>query len=395
MRAVTTAWIFAFFAMAFFSPVVLVAEPGPKSCECPKLDCGPCMEEQGLTFYSEKCGDNNSQVRSCTRPTCVVLQDPPASCANKPRQPASVLPGSAIPQVSSQTPIRGPVIGIVKVVDGVAWLKLPDGSRRPVEAGTEIHERDSLQTEKSGKVNVEFKDGNLVQIQNDSMVRISEYEMNEGKRKAVIDLLKGQLRNQVKQKYNGTTSSYQVKTKTAVAGVRGTDFVVEYREGEKIETEIKTIEGQVVFANKDFSQSLEIRAGQQARYVVAANEIFGKEEMNEFVARGYMTPLHKMSAKEIEFLMRATTLVATNRKTATAAKSAQICSSPSADLNQCSFTCVNNPKGEKICRTELENVSCVRKRCNANGEWSEESRLPAAFREQCGPKGVKIAPCDY
>lgn len=361
------------------------------TCECPKLDCGPCKEEQGMTFYSEKCGEGGTQVKSCARPTCVDMENPAPSCKNKARTPAST-DGA---KVADKAPVaRGPAIGQIKAINGAAWLKLPDGSKVAVELGANIHEHDSLSTDKTGKVSIEFKDGNLVQVQADTMVRIDQYEMNEEKRKAVIELLKGQLRNQVKQKYNGHTSTYQVKTKTAVAGVRGTDFVVSYNVGEKIETEIRTIEGKVVLANKDYSQSLEVSAGEQSSYVVASNEVFGQEEINEFVARGYMTPVYRMNEKELAQLVNGTKVSETVARN-TAATKVNICANPKAELNQCSWTCQNNPKGEKTCRTDLPKVNCVRHRCNANGEWAEESRLPASFRESCAPNAVKVAPCDY
>ncbi|MGE0762317.1 MAG: FecR domain-containing protein, partial [Bdellovibrionales bacterium] len=352
------------------------------------LDCGPCKEEQGLTFYSEKCGPGGQQVKSCARPTCVALENPPPTCAEKARTPASQDQKNMVQATHS----RGEQIGQIKVVEGKAWLKLPDGSKLPVGVGHALHERDSLQTDKAGKVFVEFKDGNLIQVQNDTVVKVSEYEMAEEKRKAVIELLKGQLRNQVKQKYNGQTTTYQVKTKTAVAGVRGTDFVVTYQEGERVETVIKTIEGRVMLANKDYSQSLEVAAGEQASYVVASSDVFGQDEINEFVARGYMTPVHRMNAREIQALMKNTS---TNVARQTATVKQMICSTPKAELNQCSWTCQNNPKGEKTCRTDLPQVNCLRRRCNANGEWAEESRMPASFHEQCAPAGFKVAPCDY
>lgn len=390
-RALTPC-LFAATALFLTPTYSVLADPSPGNCECPKLDCGPCAEEQGLTFYSEKCGPSEAQVKSCARPTCVPLENPPATCQSKTRAPQSQ-PATAA-KTPVQTPERGGVIGVVKSVEGVAWLKFPDGTKQPVAASLEIRERDSLQTEKNGRVHVEFKDGNLVQVQNDSIVRVTEYEMNEDKRKAVIELLKGQMRNQVKQKYNGTTSSYQIKTKTAVAGVRGTDFVVDYKEGDKVETQIRTIEGKVVLANKDFSQSLEVGAGDQGSYVVAANEVFGQDEINDFVARGYMTPVYRMSTKEIEQLVKSTSAPGAGSRQAAAVKH-NICASPKAELNQCAWSCQNNPKGEKTCRTDLPQVNCLRRRCNANGEWSEESRMPSSFQEKCDPIGTKVAPCDY
>lgn len=363
------------------------------SCECPKLDCGSCMEEQGLTFYSEKCGPDGTQVKSCARPTCVAMENPPATCADKPKAQAEAVTPSSAPATSKEQ--RGGEVAAVKSLEGSAWLKLPDGSKVAVIVGMAVYEKDTLQTEDGGKVALEFKDGNVTHVQSGSAMKVNQYDLAAEKRKAVLDLLKGQIRNQVKQKYNGETTSYQIRTKTAVAGVRGTDFVVSYSEGEKVETEIKTIEGKVVLASQDFSQSLEVSAGQQAAYVVAANAVFGEDDISEFVARGYMTPVYKMSEAEVRKLNLGTLVGRANSREIASVKK-MICNEPKAELNQCVWACSgNNPKGEKTCRTDLPEVSCVRKRCNANGLWAEETRLPAAFKEQCPPTSHKIAPCDY
>lgn len=383
-------WILLASLMAFVGLPGLTPAADLASCECPKLDCGQCAEEQGLTFYSEKCGADGAQVKSCARPTCVPLENPPTSCKSVPKQ-ADVSKSSEPAKKAVQE--RGAEVATVKTLVGSAWVKLPDGTRNPAAVGTVIRERDTLETEPTSKLEVEFKDGNVVHVQSESKVRVNEYELAAEKRKAVLDLLKGQIRNQVKQKYNGETSSYQIRTKTAVAGVRGTDFVASYNEGDKVETEIKTIEGKVVLASKDFSDSLEVSAGQQAAYVVASNSVFGDDDINEFVARGYMTPVYKMSEAEVKKLAAATMVSKASAREVAALK--KICNEPKGELNQCQWKCENNPKGEKTCRTDLQQVSCIRKRCNANGLWAEETRLPAALSEQCQAKDTKVAPCDY
>jgi hypothetical protein len=389
-------WLAALLLVCGAALYVPAGTAGPEevSCECPKTDCGQCAEEQGLTFYSEKCGPGLTKVKSCARPTCVALENPPPSCKKADAAAGDAARKPALAEQPKKNLERGPLIGTIKAVEGEAWLKWPDGNKEKIAVGMALHERDTLQTERAGKVHVEFKDGNLVQVQNDSMVKIDQYEMAEEKRKAVINLLRGQIRNQVKQKYNGQTSSYQIKTKTAVAGVRGTDFVAGFKEGEKLETEIKTLEGKVVLANQDYSQSLEITEGQQAAYVVAASSVFGQDEINEFVARGYMTPVYKMTDAELAKLDAGTRVGETGKREIAAAKK-MICKEPKAELNQCSWHCENNPKSEKSCRTDMPDVSCVRRRCNANGEWAEETRTPASSKDQCASHGFKVAPCDY
>lgn len=74
----------------------------------------------------------------------------------------------------------------------------------------------------------------------------------------------------------------------------------------------------------------------------------------------------------------------------------QICPKPGGKLNECSWSCLNNPKGEKNnCLANKPGVSCVRRRCNANGIWSEETPLDAsAALLKCKAKPY-VSACDY
>src|SRR5512135_1717307 len=136
------------------------------SCHCPTTECGPCMEEQGLTFYSQKCGLNLDKVKSCARPTCVPMENPPLECAKaaaaKPATPTA--PTAAEPaKTQPQAPVaseRGASIGTVKAIRGTAWLRFPDGTKEVLNVGASIHEKDTVLTDKGGGVQIEFADTN-------------------------------------------------------------------------------------------------------------------------------------------------------------------------------------------------------------------------------------------
>lgn len=74
----------------------------------------------------------------------------------------------------------------------------------------------------------------------------------------------------------------------------------------------------------------------------------------------------------------------------------QVCRFPIGKLNECSWTCLKNPAGSKgKCLTSKPGVSCVRRRCNANGIWGEEYTLqPDEGALKCRSTAV-VAPCDY
>jgi hypothetical protein len=73
-----------------------------------------------------------------------------------------------------------------------------------------------------------------------------------------------------------------------------------------------------------------------------------------------------------------------------------ICEQPNGKLNQCAWICENNPKKEKkVCRLENPEVHCLRKRCNANGEWAEETEISKEKAASvCGVQPT-VKDCDY
>ena len=247
-----------------------------------------------------------------------------------------------------------------------------------------------------------FDDGNVANIKPNSKLKLDQYEMGENN-KAILNLIKGKVRSKVKQKYKGNKSSYfEVKTKAAVAGVRGTDFVVEHDEGQRIITKVSTFEGAVELKGKMAAkdEGAEIAAGHQASFIVASadqSEIFSDDEINSFIARGYMTPVYSLSKEELAQLQLLTEVgEPIERQIASANQdSGSICEKPAGDINQCAWFCQNNPKGQSRCRTDLPQVNCLRRRCDGNGNWTDENRLPANFFDRCQPYGHKVAPCDY
>ncbi len=73
-----------------------------------------------------------------------------------------------------------------------------------------------------------------------------------------------------------------------------------------------------------------------------------------------------------------------------------LCEKPFGKINQCAWIC-QGPLGKKFktCPTEKANVECVRRRCDANGNWTDPYSLPKdAGKLKCGAKPL-VAPCDY
>tara|TARA_B100000749_G_C18450156_1_gene476115 strand:+ start:24571 stop:25572 length:1002 start_codon:yes stop_codon:yes gene_type:complete len=299
-------------------------------------------------------------------------------------------------------------VATVQKFRGSAWVKSALNKKSTIQKDMKIYETDTIITGSKSAVVLIFNDLNRVFIHADTEVQITEYTQAKEKkrRRALLDLKKGKLRSSVKQKYeNSQQSFYRVRSKSAVAGVRGTDFVVEISSGTKQETKISTLSGEVGLSGRfEDAKVVSVPNGHRASFVVntADNSMFDDSEKREFAAKGYLTPVYKMSdhqVKEITYEMSIARFDAPEKKPKKEVKpkmvSSDVCQSPSAQLNQCLWTCSGNPKGQNECRIDLPSVSCVRKRCNANGEWKEETRIPASESFQCPAEGYTVKACDY
>lgn len=296
----------------------------------------------------------------------------------------------------TDAPAAAEVIGRVKVMQAPVAVISASGKRTPVDVQeeAEVHETDTVEAGTGGTALITFVGGNQVHVHPDTSLEVKEYKNPESapSRKALLNLIKGKIRNQVKQKYNSETSSYRVMTKAAVAGVRGTDFVVTHSESTSaIETRVETLSGMVVLADRNESESRQVGRGLGAAYVIAAAK---DKSVSPFVKRGKFTPVYKISSLALGALDENSRVDVAKRSTAPVEE--DICDNPKGLFNQCAWTCKNNPKGEKTCRTDLPQVQCVRVRCNGNGKWSDESRLPAATSTtMCPARGWTVKACDY
>lgn len=348
------------------------------TCDCPKLACEPCSVERGTTFYSEKCGPKNSKVKSCGRPTCIPILEPTAACpipperGSKPTEPVVVAP----PKSGEPTAAKavGAKVGQVRVIQGTVAIVNDEGQRTQVTADSEIHETDTIESGPDGKAVVEFQGGNKVHLHPETSLQVKEFKEpgSEDSRKALLSLIRGKIRNQVKQKYNGKTSYYRVQTKAAVAGVRGTDFVMEYKTDGRLESKVETLEGRVVLSNLDETKTREILRGEGAS-VIAQTDGGGESILSE---------VYKMSPEALQKLEEESSVdlakAAVPKPKKSKSREAFICEIPKGRFNDCKW--------------ELTDGACLRSRCNANGAWAESTPVSG---DLCTPKGPQVKVCDY
>ena len=378
------------------SPIRAMAEE-EVSCVCEESSCKACEVETNLTFYTSKCGPNNSRVKSCKKPTCVPVDNMKQCIADLERDSKAV---ENVAKKDSRT--NAPIValnpvGSVTNSEGNAKVIRASGTQEVASNNLEVYEGDTVLTESGGKVRVQMKDKNVINVASESRVVIEQQQndMASGKHKTMLNLMYGKLRAQVAKsnKYDGKENTFNVKTKAAVAGVRGTDFVTSFTPGSKTwSTEIHTFEGKVEFGGDTLQQKVTVAGGQKANFSITSppdGEITDVQ-LKSFIEKGVLSDPTAMKDDEIQKLDIATDFKAAQSAVAPApqksvkeAKVSALCSEPKGEFGTCSFTCEGNPSGESKCRTDMKDVRCVRRVCNANGQWANPMNLPKSYGSFC------------
>jgi hypothetical protein len=124
---------------------------------------------------------------------------------------------------SAQADAVGRLTQVEGRVDILRAGKLP---AIPVKMNDEVQTGDILRTKSKSKAQVTFIDSSTLTIAPESRVGIESYMFNasQNKRNAVVELFQGLAQVAVSKIFKATEPDFVVKTKTAIMGVRGTDF---------------------------------------------------------------------------------------------------------------------------------------------------------------------------
>ena len=127
------------------------------------------------------------------------------------------------------------------------------GKESAAATGSKICSGDTVTACKDSRAKIKMEDGNELNISPDSKIVIEtyQYDASANKKKVLLNVLKGKVRATTKTEnmYNdkakdGQANAFQVRTKSAVAGVRGTDFLTGYDQKSNTTT-IVTFRGKV------------------------------------------------------------------------------------------------------------------------------------------------------
>ena len=156
--------------------------------------------------------------------------------------------------------------GVVLISKGKVKITSTSGAEKNGAIGLDVFEGDKLTTGPESTAKIVTLDRNVIAIGEKSEIVFEKYQHENQKQKAVvIDVKEGSVRSSIKNKYDQKEEHYHIKTPTSVAGVRGTDFYVEYDVTTK-ENVICTFEGKVSYKPNESKTGFLVDAGKFIRH---------------------------------------------------------------------------------------------------------------------------------
>ncbi|TGN17982.1 lipoprotein LipL45 [Leptospira idonii] len=148
-------------------------------------------------------------------------------------------------EVSETSKKSNELSAIVVFAVGESSIKHADNTEEKAQLGISLKTGDNIVTGDNGKVDVQFPDGSSIRISPKSVIDFSKLSQNNsGTTDTQIALVSGKVFAKVNKAKK--EDNFTVVTPTAIAGVRGTSFIVESPEGKP--SKVKVVDGAVALA---------------------------------------------------------------------------------------------------------------------------------------------------
>jgi flagellar biosynthesis GTPase FlhF len=135
-----------------------------------------------------------------------------------------VLAQTNAPAAAAASASERNIAGTIELIEGDVRVFDAAKTPRSVAKGDKVYEGESIVTGKDGEVHLDMEDSGFIGVRPDTRMRFTKYQANgEATDTSVIGLLKGAVRSVTGWIGKDNASAYQIRTPTAVVGVRGTD----------------------------------------------------------------------------------------------------------------------------------------------------------------------------
>ena len=137
------------------------------------------------------------------------------------------------------------VVGSIVAARGDVFADTGSGAQQPLAVNAPVHRGDTIVTGR-GKAKVALMDGSILSIGENTRLQVSHFTSPDTNPTVRLNLLSGVLRPLV----NKTTSSgsFEVETQTAIAAVRGTEWLMEATADN---TAVALLRGRVAVSSRD------------------------------------------------------------------------------------------------------------------------------------------------
>jgi hypothetical protein len=153
-----------------------------------------------------------------------------------------------------------PTVARVRAASGDVAAGPSPTELRPRLVGDALYTGELVRTAAGARVELALADGSVVRVVEDSLVRLGALELTAGlKRKVRLELMRGTVETEAAS--GGEGSVFEVRTRSAVAGVRGTLFRVSAQEDGT--SRLETLEGKVALGAEQ--GEVEVAGGQGSR----------------------------------------------------------------------------------------------------------------------------------
>ena len=169
--------------------------------------------------------------------------DPALEVFKKDIKPVESLVPEGVSVEDGFKPGTGKAIGRVTAVKGkVLAIHRNEKTAYTLKKKYEVFADDMVIADENARVHLEFNDGSLIAMGSYTKMTLdhSVYNPSKGTRDSLINLLFGKARFVVKKLAEFRDSRYNVRTPTAIAGVRGSDFAISVAPGSPLVTTLMT-----------------------------------------------------------------------------------------------------------------------------------------------------------
>ena len=277
------------------------------------------------------------------------------------------------------------IVGKVTMAKG-SLRRVHHGQPQPLKKGADLYIGDEIlnQGTRSRKLSLLFPKGEVkLKVGPKSRFVVHDPHSLVGRFQPFIHLVYGSLEADIKMDEGSfDILSGKVVTRTA-KGKMKTHY--EMVEGE-LRVKVESLKGKLVVIKAEdlASPGKEVQAGHFVSWASESAFLSPIFAMSE----GRRKALGLMQAKKPALAFKDWSK---NKRSPASAES--LCQSPGGQFQQCAWSCEGNPKGSKGCQAHKAQVHCVRRVCNAAGQWSQATPFASAYRDLCPAQGTRVGDC--